>query len=61
MATFGTTYQTTGMVEDIKDLVEVISPQETPVYSMLGRGTVHNTLHEWLTLTLPTSTGNKTK
>lgn len=57
-----TTYTTStaiGQREDLEDAVYNISPEETPVLSMIGRTPVNAVLHEWQTESLATaSTAN---
>ena len=58
-AGFFDTYGGTGNKEDVRDLLTVISPDETPVMSLLGDGEANSTRHEWLTIALPTGADNK--
>lgn len=39
------TYQAIGNREDLENMIYDISPTETPVMSMIGRGNASNTLH----------------
>lgn len=55
MSAFFETYLSTGMREDVLDALEVISPDDTPVYNSLGKSRANATHHEWLTITLPTA------
>ena len=50
----------TSIKEDLSDIVTNISPEDTPVYSMLGRTEAKSTYHEWLedTLNVPTGAPN---
>jgi len=41
------TYDDPSRLEDVLDLVTNVSPNETPVGTMLGQSTATNTLHEW--------------
>lgn len=43
------------MREDVLDAIEVLSPEDTPVYSGLRKSSCIGTHHEWLTITLPTA------
>ena len=43
-----TTYNTTGIREDLSDVITNISPDDTPFLSGIGRTQATNTLHEWL-------------
>jgi hypothetical protein len=38
-----------GIREDLSDLIEDISPEDTPYYSNAGRGGMKQTFHEWQT------------
>lgn len=52
-----TTYQTfqgKGLREDLENAIYMISPEATPLQSMIGRVPVTQTLHEWQTETLAT-------
>ena len=53
------TYVAVGNKEDLGDLISNIAPQDTPLYSMLGKGTATATLHEWLEDSLPSPGDNK--
>jgi hypothetical protein len=55
MSAFFETYLSTGMREDVVDALEVISPDDTPVYNMLRKGKASGVNHEWLTIGLPTA------
>ena len=41
------TYQDTVRREDLLDIITDVSPDETPLMTMLGTTTASNTLHEW--------------
>jgi len=56
---FFDTFGSTGMKEDVRDLITVISPDETPAMSMLADSQANGRLHEWLTIPLPTGADNK--
>ncbi|MBP2651953.1 MAG: putative phage major head protein [Firmicutes bacterium] len=43
-----TTYVAVGNKEDVTGLVTMISPEETPLYSMVGQGKAVATTHSWL-------------
>lgn len=49
-----TTYSSIGNREDLTDAIYRISPSETPVMSLAGRGTMDAKLHEWQTDALAT-------
>lgn len=55
MSAFFETYLSTGMREDVLDAIEVVSPEDTPVYNGLRKGKAHNTIHEWLEIALPSA------
>lgn len=46
------TYAAVGNREDLSDIITNIAPDETPLYSMLGRTKATATYHEWLEDTL---------
>lgn len=46
------TYGFTTIREDLSNVVDKISPTETPVMSAIGRGDADNTLYEWSTVDL---------
>ena len=50
---------TAGNKLDIRDLITVVSPEDTPVYSVLPDGEANGTEHIWLTIPLPTAADNK--
>jgi len=51
------TSQDTGRKEDLMDVIGDVSPDETPLLTLLGTSSVSNTLHEWMKYNLarPTS------
>ena len=57
MATFLST-SATGNREDIYDIISMISPQDTPLYSMSTKTTAENTYHQWVTDALRTPKAN---
>jgi len=57
--TFFDTYASTGMKEDVRDLITVVSPDAAPVYSMLRQGDCTRERHEWLSITLTTAADSK--
>jgi hypothetical protein len=60
MAIFaGTTtkYDVVGAREDLTDAIYDISPEKTPFYSSIGRGTAKGTFHEWQTDSLADADG----
>ena len=42
-------YDVIGNREDLSDMIFDVSPDETPVLSMMKKGKAKNTLHEWQT------------
>jgi hypothetical protein len=40
-------YNTEGVVESVEDIIELISPYETPFYSQIEKGDVKDRLHYW--------------
>lgn len=46
------TFQAKGLREDLHDMIAMITPEETPLTSMLGDRNVKATKHEWQTDTL---------
>jgi hypothetical protein len=40
--------QTTGSREDLEDIIAMISPTDTPLFTLLNRQEVFNTKHEWM-------------
>ncbi len=55
LQTYGTT---AGNREDILDLIQLVSPEETPVFSRLGDSSAEATVHQWVEETLSTGSGN---
>lgn len=51
------TYQDTSRREDLMDIIGDVSPDETPLLTLLGTSTAKGTLHEWLkySVSRPTS------
>lgn len=49
LATAATTYDLKGIREDLDDVIYRISPEETPLLSMIGTEQAKNTLTEWQT------------
>lgn len=51
------TYQDSGRREDLLDLLGDVSPDETPLLTLLGTSTAKNTYHEWMkyNISRPTS------
>jgi hypothetical protein len=59
LSTTYTTFTAIGLKEDLENVIYNISPEDTPVLSMIGRVPVSQTLHEWQTESLATaSTAN---
>lgn len=50
------TYSAKTLREDLSDIVERISPTETPFMTAIGKGTATNTYHEWTTVELAAAT-----
>lgn len=40
-------YEDVRVKEDVSDIIGLISPEDTPVYSMLRKGPAHSKLYEW--------------
>ena len=55
MSAFFESYLSTGMREDLLDTIEVISPDDSPVYNGMRKTKASGTTHEWLTIALPTA------
>ena len=55
MSAFFESYLTTGMREDVLDAMEVISPDDTPVYNGMAKTKAIGVTHEWLEIALPTA------
>jgi len=55
MSAFFETYLSTGLRENVLDVLTVISPGDTPVYDGLRKTRASGTIHEWLTITLPSA------
>lgn len=53
------TYDLVGIAEDVEDIIYNVAPTETPYFSMAGRRTADNTLHQWQTDTLATPGANR--
>ena len=53
------TYRAVGNKEDVSDIITNISPDETPLYSRIGRTKATETTHEWLEDTLGEARENK--
>lgn len=53
------TLNTEGVVESVEDIVELISPYETPFYSQIEKGPVNDAIHYWQEdeLAVPVRTG----
>ena len=52
LANVFSTYDNTGIREDLANIIENISPTDTPFMSAIGRTTATQTNHEWMTDTL---------
>ena len=55
MSAFWETYVSTGMRQDVSDVIEVLSPDDTPAYAMLRKGKATAVAHEWLDIALPSA------
>lgn len=55
LATAATTYDLKGIREELDDVVYRITPEQTPLLSMIGTTPVNNTLYEWQTDVLATA------
>lgn len=54
------TYDTTaGNREDIYDVLQLVSPEETPLFTRLPDAVANATQHQWVEYTLTTSTSNQ--
>jgi len=51
-------YDANGIREDLSDVIFNVSPEETPLLSSIAKVSATNTLHEWQTDTLRSSTTN---
>ena len=49
---------TSGNREDILDLIQIISPEEAPIFSRLKDSVAYATVHQWVQDTLATATSN---
>jgi hypothetical protein len=52
------TFDIVGVAEDIEDIINNISPTETPLFSMAARKTATNVYHQWQTDTLASAATN---
>lgn len=57
MAVLQTYGATAGNREDIYDVLQLVSPEETPLFTRLPDGSASATLHQWVEYTLTSSTG----
>lgn len=53
-----TTYAAIGMREDLSDIIDMISPTETPFYSMLKKSKCSARFYEWQTDALAAAANN---
>jgi len=58
MAVLNTYGTTAGNKEDIYDVLQLVSPEETPLFTRLPDSTASATLHQWVEYTLATGSGN---
>lgn len=56
LQTYGTT---AGNREDIYDVLQLVSPEETPLFTRLPDATADATLHQWVEYTLASGSGNQ--
>lgn len=52
------TYDHIGRREDLSDIIEMVSPTDTPFLSALPKGAATSTKHEWLTRALAAASGS---
>lgn len=52
MPAVDSTYNRVGIKEDLTNLLEIITPYDTPAWSTFGKTGCSSTLHEWQTVTL---------
>lgn len=52
------TYSAKTIREDISDIVDRVTPTETPFYSAIGKGKATNTYHEWSEVALDAAVDN---
>jgi len=55
MSAFFETYLSTGLKEDVSDIIQTISPADTPVYTGMRKTKATGITHEWLTIALPSA------
>ena len=53
-----TTYDAKGIREDLSNVIANISPEETPLVSNVGKGTISNTVYDWQTDSLSAAQAN---
>lgn len=53
------TYDLVGIQEDVEDMINMITPTDTPLYTMANRKTAKNTLHQWQTDALGAAAANR--
>lgn len=53
------TYDLVGIAEDVEDIINEISPMDTPFYKMAKRKKATNTLHQWQTDALASAAANR--
>lgn len=53
------TYDLVGIAEDVEDVINDISPMDTPFYKMAKRKKASNTLHQWQTDALANAAANR--
>lgn len=58
MAVLQTYGSTAGNREDIYDVLQLVSPEETPLFTRLPDATANATQHQWVEYTLATGSGN---
>jgi hypothetical protein len=58
MATLGSDQSSAGYREHILDLIQMVSPEDTPIFSRLADTSGSSTLHEWVEDTLSSATAS---
>lgn len=59
MAVLDTYGTTAGNREDIYDVLQLVSPEETPLFTRLPDAIAHATQHQWVEYTLASGSGNQ--
>jgi len=58
MSAVDNTYVLIGEKEDLTDILTIVTPDDTPLWSKLGKGKANMTLHEWQTVALSNASEN---